>query len=208
MKNRFTIVLISLLSGFLTGCNKDLLETIPNDRISSEIYWKTEKDAILASNAVYTYLISSGNYTNWDAMSDIGHVTLMWREESIIEKGVYDATYGKILNEWNDAYRGIQSANAFLANVDKVTTKNQDLIGRLKGEVRTLRASYYIKLAMLYGDVPLVTTNITVEESRTLTRTPVAQIWDFIDREFTEAATLLPTTQAEKGRVTKGRPWL
>ncbi|RRB00913.1 RagB/SusD family nutrient uptake outer membrane protein [Larkinella rosea] len=204
MKNLKTILFVVAASAVFSGCNEQLLETIPNDRVSSEIFWKTENDAILATNAVYTYLELPASYTNWDAMSDIGHVTLGWREESIIEKGAYDATYARILNEWNDSYKGIQAANAFLTNVDKVTTTNKDLINRLKGEVRTLRAYFYIKLAVLYGDVPLVITNITVEESRKLTRTPVAQVWDFISKEFTEAAVLLPTVQTEKGRVTKG----
>lgn len=204
MKKLTTFLFVSAVSAFLSACNKDLLETIPNDRVSSEIFWKTEKDATLAANAVYTYLETAANFTNWDAMSDIGHVTLMWREESVIEKGAYDATYAKILNEWNDAYKGIQAANAFLDNVDKGTTSNTALIDRLKGEVRTLRAYFYIKLALLYGDVPLVTKSMTVEESRQITRTPVAQVWDFVSKELTEAAALLPTTPTEKGRATKG----
>ncbi|GAB3221390.1 RagB/SusD family nutrient uptake outer membrane protein [Spirosoma arcticum] len=204
MKTIKTLFFLFIASGIFSGCNEDLLETIPNDRVSSEIYWRTEKDAILATNAVYTYLESAANYTNWDAMSDIGHVTLMWREESVIEKGAYDATYAKILNEWNDAYKGIQAANALLANVDKITTTNKELINRLTGEVRTLRAYFYIKLATLYGDVPLITAPLSVEESRLLTRTPVTQVWDFINKEFAEAAALLPTAQSEKGRITKG----
>ncbi|MDQ6480601.1 RagB/SusD family nutrient uptake outer membrane protein [Dyadobacter sp. LHD-138] len=204
MRNYKTISFIFAATFFFYGCNSDLLKTIPNDRVSSEIFWKTENDAVLASNAVYTYLESAANFTNWDAMSDIGHVTLGWREESVIEKGSYDATYGKILNEWNDAYKGIQAANAFLANVDKISVADKVKMDRLKGEVRTLRAYFYTKLAMLYGDVPLVITNMTVEESRMLTRTPVAQVWDFISKEYTESAALLPTSQTDKGRVTKG----
>lgn len=204
MKN-FKIILISIaLVTSLPACNPDLLETIPNDRVSSEIFWKTENDAVLAANAVYTYLESAANFTNWDAMSDIGHVTLGWREESVIEKGSYDPTYGKILNTWNDTYKGIQAANAFLANIDKVPVSDQVKIDRLKGEVRALRAYYYTRLAILYGDVPLVVTDLTVEESRALTRTPVAQIWDFISKECTESAELLPINQTDKGRVTKG----
>jgi hypothetical protein len=204
MKSSKIILLIFAGTMLLPGCNPDLLTTIPNDRVSSEIYWKTENDAVLASNAVYSYLESAANFTNWDAMSDIGHVTLGWREESLIEKGTFDATYAKILNEWNDAYKGIQAANAFLSNVDKVTYTDPAVIDRLKGEVRTLRAYFYTKLAILYGDVPLVVSNISVEESRTLTRTPVAQVWDFISKEYTESAELLPIDQNDKGRITKG----
>lgn len=198
------ILFVFFTATFFTGCNDDLLETLPNDRVSSVIFWKTDKDATFAANAVYTYLEGVGSFTTWDGMSDIGHITLMWREESIIEKGAYDATIGKVFNEWNSTYSGIQKANTFLDNVGQVKSTNQDLIDRLKGEVKVLRTYFYIKLAILYGDVPLVTTTISLEESQELTRTPVTQVWDFIAQELTDAAAVLPTVQTEKGRITKG----
>jgi hypothetical protein len=70
--------------------------------------------------------------------------------------------------------------------------------------MKVLRAYYYVKLAALYGDVPLITAEISLEESRKVTRTPVAAIWDFISKELTEAAAVLPVSQTDKGRVTKG----
>src|SRR5690606_4208034 len=94
------IYLAVLTTAFISGCSDNLLETIPNDRVSSEIYWQTDNDFILGANAIYTHLEGAGDFTNWDAMSDIGHVTLMWREESIMEKGSYDATIGKVLRTW------------------------------------------------------------------------------------------------------------
>lgn len=192
-----------LTVAFFSGCSKDLLETIPNDRISTEIYWKTDNDATLAANAVYTYLEAVNIFT-WDGMSDIGHTNIPFAVNAIVERGQFDAQDGIILNEWKNDYAGIHSANAFLTNVDKVKTVDKGRIERLKGEVKVLRAYLYIKLASLFGDVPLVTTEITLEESRNSTRVPVAQIWDFISAELTDAATILPTTQTEKGRITKG----
>ena len=188
----------------LTACNKELLNTIPNDRISAEIYWKTDADAVSGANAVYPYLESEWNYVHWDAMSDIGHVTLTWRDESFIEKGAFDATLSRVSNEWNAAYQGIETANSFLMNVDKVETKDPALIERLKAEVRTLRSYLYIKLAALYGDVPLITAPLTIEESRDITKTTASAIWDFISQELEESAAVLPLTQDEKGRITKG----
>ena len=198
----FIIIFLALFS--IWGCEKDLLKTIPNDRISSEIYWKTEKDAILAANAVYAAQEEVWNFVHWDAMSDIGYVTLQWRNESIVAKGVYDGTQARILSDWSAAYTGIQAANIFLDNVDMVVTTNQALIERLKNEVRVLRANLYIRLATLWGDVPLMTTKTSLEASKQLTRTPVAQVWDFISTELTEAASGLPEVQPEKGRITKG----
>lgn len=207
MINAKKIIILFSLGFTLVSCNKDLLNTIPNDRLSSEIYWKTEKDAVLAANAVYALLEGPEDYTYWDAMSDIGHVTLQWKEESIMEKGTYDASLGKVLNVWKNLYTGIQTANTFLENVDLINTTNVSLIQRLKGEVRTLRAFYYMRLAQLYGDVPLILKEMDLSEAKNITRSPVNQIWDFIHSELNEAAEMLPVTQAEKGRITKGAAW-
>lgn len=185
------------------GCH-DILETIPNDRVSKTIFWKTDEDAILACNAIYCFLPDATTWTNWDAMSDIGHVTKTTNWQSLVEKGAHDASFSVMLNEWKNNYSGIQAANIFLDNVDDVTTLDQELINRLKAEVRTLRAYFYLHLAALWGDVPLLTNETTLEESRLATRTPVEKVWDFISTELTEVADILPTKQVDIGRVTKG----
>jgi hypothetical protein len=189
----------------LQGCKKDLLETVPNDRISTEIFWKTEKDATLAANGVYTFLAESAeHYIGWDGMSDIVFTSPTGPQEASIAQGQFNALNSRITGDWNNAYAGIRAANTFLAHVDEVQTTNTALISRLKGEVKTIRAYLYMRLASLFGDVPLVITEITLKESQELKRTPVEQVWDFVAKELTDAAAMLPVTQSEKGRITKG----
>ncbi|MBD0284179.1 MAG: RagB/SusD family nutrient uptake outer membrane protein [Flavisolibacter sp.] len=204
-KNIKFIILTLAVVHLTTSCKKDLLNTPPNDRLSSEVFWRSENDAKLAVNAIYPFLDST-NIISWDGLTDIGHTNQFFTNDALVERGVYDATNPKIAGEWNYAYKGIAAANYFLDNVDKVQTTNTALINQLKGEARTLRAYQYIKLASFFGDVPLVTKTINIEEGRNLTRTPVAQIWDFVDKELSEAAAALPVSYAatEKGRVTKG----
>lgn len=195
-----------VVSGLLfTACDRELLDTTPNDRLSENLFWKTENDARLAANSLYTDLDST-NIVSWDALTDIAHTNQPFDVQAYVELGQYDATSSKVLAEWTKAYKGIRACNYLLENVGKVASTNTALINQFKGEARALRAYQYLKLASLYGDVPLVTTAISLEESRTLTRTPVAQIWDFVDKELSEAAGLLPTTYpaVDKGRVTKG----
>ncbi len=186
-----------------TACQKDFLEQLPNDRVSGEIFWKTDQDALLAANAVYTYL-DGVDIFRWDGVTDIGHTNITFSSEAPIEKGVYDALNTVVYDYWTNAYKGIRAANDFLSNVDKVKTNNQSLLNRLKAEVRVLRAYQYIKLAAYYGDVPLITSVITLDESKNLTRTPVTQVWDFVAKELGETADNLPLVQADKGRITKG----
>ncbi|WP_020594679.1 RagB/SusD family nutrient uptake outer membrane protein [Spirosoma panaciterrae] len=189
----------------LTACDRELLDTVPNDRLSEDLFWKTENDARLAANSLYTDLDST-NIFSWDALTDIGHVNQPFDLHAYIELGQYDATSSRVYGEWAKAYKGVRACNYFLANVDKVSSTNTTLINQFKGEARALRAYQYLKLASLFGDVPLVTTAISLDESRALARTPVAQIWDFVDKELSDAAGLLPATYAaaDKGRITKG----
>lgn len=198
---KYTIVVAALILG---GCH-DLLETVPNDRISTDIFWRTEKDATLGANAVYTHMIeNASHYVSWDGMTDIGYTHLPQSPESFILQGQFDALNKRVYDDYTSLYSGVRAANVFMLNVDNVTTTNTALIERLKGEVRTLRAYFYSRLAMLYGDVPLFTEDLDLAQSRAVTRTPVSQVWDFVSTEFTQAADQLPATQAEKGRVTKG----
>jgi hypothetical protein len=199
----FIVLLIVGLA--LTSCDRELLDTVPNDRLSESVFWRTENDARLAVNSLYTDLDST-NIFSWDALTDIAHVNQPFDVQAYVELGQYDATSSKVLSEWTKAFRGVRACNYLLQNVDKVSATNPALISQFKGEARALRAYQYLKLAALFGDVPLLTAPISLEESRTLTRTPVAQVWDFVDKELAEAATLLPATYtaADKGRLTKG----
>jgi hypothetical protein len=203
--NKLSRIALLVTGLIISSCEEDLLNTVPTDRISTDIFWRTEKDATLGANAVYTHIVeSASHYASWDGMSDIGYTHSPQSAESFILQGQFDPLNSRISNDWSNAYSGIRSANSFLENVDRVETTNTALIQRLKGEVRVLRAYFYTQLAFLFGDIPLVTTEISLSESKNLTRTTVDEIWNFISDELTEAAEQLPLTQSETGRVTKG----
>lgn len=204
MKNTITFSIIILFVSLFSACTENLLETIPNDRISTDIFWKTEKDAIYGSNAVYRY-IDSTSVVDFDGLTDIMHSNIPFYDNGTIERGDYSTTTQKIYDQWVYSYKGIRAANNFLENVDKVTTANTALITTLKSEIRVIRAYQYIRLVMLWGDVPLITTTInTISEGQAVTRNPSSEIWTFINNELDACASLLPLTQTDKGRITKG----
>ncbi|MES1249356.1 MAG: RagB/SusD family nutrient uptake outer membrane protein [Chitinophaga rupis] len=204
---RYSKYIIIALAGtlLLQGCAKNLLNTVPNDRISTEIFWKTDNDATLAANAIYTYMAESpDHFIGWDCMSDIVFTNPTGPVEASIAQGTFNNLNSRISGDWSTYYAGIRGANSFMTHVDEVQTTNPALISRLKGEVRAMRAYFYMRLAFLFGDVPLVTTEITLEESEKVQRTPVAQVWDYVASELDSAAGLLPVKQTDLGRVTKG----
>lgn len=200
---KIRIYLLCFILPFITACEGSLLDTTPTDRLTSDVYWESENDARLAANAIYPYLEGT-NIFFWDAISDIARPNVPFSEFGEMLQGQIDPATGKVSSEWDDAYRGIRATNYFLENVDKVETITPGLIEGVIGEVKVLRAYLYIKLAMVFGDVPLLTQTISIDEGETVTRTSVEEIWDFIEDELESAANDLPEIQEENGRITKG----
>lgn len=203
-KNIIYRSIIFLIGIFCTvSCRKELLVTIPTDRISTEIYWKTDQDVTSAANAVYTYL-DDITVLFWDGLSDIAHFNTTGSVEAPIDQGIADAQNSRFAQQYTDSYKGIRAANYFLENVDKITVSNAALVNSRKGEVKALRAYYYLKLVSWFGAVPLVTGTISITDAAQLKRDDVSKIYDFIASELDGAAALLPATQSDKGRITKG----
>lgn len=187
----------------LVGCG-DVLETIPTDRLSAETYWQTDNDAMQAANAIYRYLEGPGTMIRRDIMTDLGCATFNNSDEARVETDIADTQTGLFSSTWNDLYKGIRLCNNYMANIEKVTPTDPARVKTYTAEVRTLRAYFYSRLVSYFGGVPLVTTPIGIAESKELTRNSAAEIYDFIETELNAAATDLPVTASEVGRVTKG----
>lgn len=197
LKISIFIILISV------GCKKDLLHTIPNDRITSDVFWKQDKDAVIASNALYSFLDGT-NQLHRDVFTDIAHTNTQYGDYKAMETGAYNAISPVVEGEWTNDYKGIHGANYFLENINKVVTINTGLITRLTGEVHFIRAYLYTNLVSIYGEVPLITKSLSINEAKNVAQTPANQIWDFIYKELNDAAKELPLVANEKGRITKG----
>lgn len=198
------LLYISSLLLIFTSCTDNLLNTLPKDRLASELFWKTQEDAIFASNGIYSLLGDHWRYASMDSYSDLSHYILQWRAESQIEKNTFDASNNVVAGEWSHYYKIVQASNSFLENVESVEEIEEELKNRLKAEARTLRAYAYINLVMFYGNIPLVTTSLSIDEAKTVNQNSENEIWDFIYKELSSAASDLPLKQQEKGRVTKG----
>lgn len=106
-----------------------------------------------------------------------------------------------LLETWKACYEGINRVNYLEENKDKLDFTGKDA---LYGEVYFLRAYYYFELVKFFGDVPLFTAKrLTVSDSKTLTRTPKADVYTQIELDLTNAIAVLPPTNVQKGRVTK-----
>lgn len=200
MKNILYFALAGTL--MLGSCQKDFLDRAPQNSISETLFWKTENDVYLAVNALYAELPGEGLIYE-DAAADLAHAQYPWESTSnVISSGVVPTTTNA---GWN--FVGIRKANFFLENVDKATM-DESLKSRYKAEVRFVRALKYIDLINKFGDVPIITSVLSISESN-VPRNSKEEVTSFVLSELKAIAGILPTTYAggrsnENGRITKG----
>jgi hypothetical protein len=201
MKTIRYILLIIVLSSGVLSC-KDILELNPNDSLSSETFWKTDKDVKLALAGVYAYMVNSTTFSHgrklWDGLSDVAYTGGF----SSITLGNLDANTGSISSSvFNQCYAMISRCNIFLANVDAVVM-DEKLKAQYKGEVQFMRAISYFTLTEFYGGVPIYTTPPTIEESK-IAQSSKADVVKLILADLDAAIASLPD-DAYSGHAVKG----
>ncbi|HWV66526.1 RagB/SusD family nutrient uptake outer membrane protein [Chitinophaga sp.] len=108
---------------------------------------------------------------------------------------------------WSASYEGINRVNYMTQFKDKNpggTTVDFPGKEALYGETYFLRAYYYFTLVKFFGDVPLFADKrLTLSDSRTLPRSPKADVYKQIELDLNNAIAVLPATQPQAGRITK-----
>lgn len=209
MKRNFKIygrLAVMAASLFVAGCVK--LDVTPTNKFTDETYWTSVDKANSVLSMAYRQMFSSDYIFSNEILSDNVYNGYGTTNEKIISTGLADASNGRFESEWGNAYGGIKTCHTFLANVDRVTTMSEELREKKKAEIRFIRALLYFELTTWYGDVPHFTTDITLDESKTLVCKPHAEIMAWIHQELDEVAAILPSREeyaaADNGRITKG----
>ena len=114
---------------------------------------------------------------------------------------------GTLQEIWVSAYEGVNRANYMTQyKAANLAGEKIEFAGKeaLYGEVHFLRAYYYFTLVRMFGDVPLFTDKrLSLAQSKTLKRSPKADVYKQIEADLTAAVTALPAVQVQKGRITK-----
>lgn len=206
------LLFISIIMLF-ASC-EDLLDKQPLDRISEATFWLSPKDADAGLQACYDVLQCTGKSKNaayelWgmmDVLTPISYSRVGGYNQ--IAEGTHDPSSGTVLDYWRNAYKGIVRCNDLLDNIDNIDYPDSelDIKARIKGEAAFLRALYYYKLAIAFGDVPLILEVQEVSESM-VERAPLNQVISAMLTDLDVAINSLPVgpyTGSDVGRVTKG----
>ncbi|WP_411812524.1 RagB/SusD family nutrient uptake outer membrane protein [Chryseobacterium scophthalmum] len=201
---------ISILSLFVS-CNDDFVDIKPEGVVVAEDFYKTEADAMKATNAIYSFLRSWEN-SGFPAQFVYG-VT-----GDDVEKGsnpgdasfinAYDnfsftTSDDGVNGYWTGQWQAVQRANQVITNVPNINMDTA-LKTRLVAEAKMLRAYFYFNLVRIYGGVPIF--DGIQADYINQPRNSAAEVYAFIVKDLTEASAILPQTYpaGQEGRVTKG----
>ena len=206
------IIIIFCIAAILGGCKKSVLELQNPNRITTEIFWKTEADVQSSLAATYGLLrdvdggfwgvrgieLGNGRGDDFFIRNDVAD---LYRLSTFTN----NADNGTANSLWNTSYRAIFRANQILENVEKVPlegTKLQEYIA----EAKFLRGLNYFILAINFGDVPLILETAKDTEDYFKEKSPEAEVWQQVIADFTAAGTDLPQSYPATwvGRATKG----
>ena len=207
-----------------TSCS-DYLDIVPEGTPDMETAFSNKTNARKFLFTWYSYL------PKWDQSGSIGF--LAGDEHWLIPKGTGFIDQRLSLNAWeigrgeqnsNDPYQNywdglnggtnlwtaIRDCNIFLENIDKPLDLQQYERNRWIAEVKFLKAYYHYYLFMLYGPIPVMDNNISIDASAEEVRRyrdPVDDVVNYISNLLDDAAKDLPlqVTDAgeELGRITQ-----
>jgi hypothetical protein len=105
---------------------------------------------------------------------------------------------------WLGCYKTIQSTTNIINNYTAVQDGNQTTINAIVGEAYFLRALCYYWLTRLWGEVPIIPSEIYSPDYLTLTKSTPAEVYKLIEEDLTKAEELVPNTKRNPGRSNKG----
>lgn len=206
----FTLLFIA---SFFTACNKWVDYNPREDFRTTELdYLKSESDYRTMEISVYTPLqwlnqqVPIGDIASDNAVSGGENASDVLALQQIDDYS-HTPVNSSLTDLWQAAYEGVNRANYMFQYKDKNPAgETVEFAGKesLFGEVYFLRAYYYFQLVRMFGDVPLfVDKRLSLSESKTLQRSPKADVYKQIESDLSAAIASLPPVQVQKGRITK-----
>ena len=205
MKKYIILIVLSVLA---FSCSEDLDQTPISEQGSNNFYRNTAdfESAVngiystLQNYPVYQFYLSETRSDNLYAVSPTG----VRAYDPINAFDLSLATNTIVADNWNTDFTGIFRANTVLDQLNEELVPDAATFERLMGEAKFLRAFFYFDLVRTYGKVPVFDRVYTPTETLEIPRAPVAEVYELILADLTEAVNLLPSSYGSDslGKVT------
>ncbi len=205
-KNILLATALAAVCGF-TSCG-DVLDIYPVENNTANQFYKTEYEMNQAVMGMYARL--GRNSTNTDYPTDMYYQASEGRSDNLyyatmanaqrdqVDMRNYQCTDNTSLNTsiYGRLWTIITDTNTLLA-------KSAETYTRFRAEAKFMRALAYFDLVRAYGPQPIVNRVISAKEARSFERKPIAEVYQFIINDLTDAAANLEPfyTGDEAGRV-------
>lgn len=177
------------------------LDLNPLSETSTGNFYSTQDDLEMAINDLYR---NAFYYVDDEMMTD--NMTQRTVTNAVVS-GTISSEWSACRDLWTNCYKAIARVNSFLYYKHQAE-ENSDpsVVLRLEAEARFIRAYQYSLLISHFGDIPFITTYITLEESYNYEKTSKRIILDWIYDELDWAQNILPKSYeaGEVKRFTKG----
>ena len=197
--------ILSLLMLGLVGCVG--IEQYPTNSFTDETFWNYEDNCMAALYLAYNQYWNAGMYFGNNILSDDVYGSRHSSNSTNTVTGLSTTSGGRFSDEWNQCYQELRTIHTALDNQNRMNI-DESVKTRLVAELRLFRAFTYMRLTTWFGDVPFLTSNPTLPESKAVSRTSADEIKAFIHSELEEVSHILPKNTEiptdENGRVTCG----
>lgn len=204
------LILFVASSFWMISCKKDFIDLTPISTASVNAVYKTDKD--FQDAVVGIYSIMRNQYQDFWIFGDL-RADDSWHalgnDAFLVSVNTFSmsSSANLMINSWRNYYKMISRSNLVLdkiAATDAAVVKNKD---RHTAEARFLRAFAYFDLVRIWGDVPMPTTTISIDDGYKLSREKVQKIYNDViipDLIYAESKLPLKFSGTDVGRVTKG----
>lgn len=211
MKNKILIFLFSVCTVVLFHSCADNLELEPAQSISENTVLDTDRNVKNVLNGAYSVLRRGAIYggeivRNGELLAGDGEILFVGTfggPRQIFNKQMI-AENEDVRRQWTDSYNAINVVNNVLSALPVV---NEDDRNRVEGEALFIRSMVYFDLVRYYAKtyeagqtnsqdgVPLVLTPTRgIDESNSVARKSVEDVYAQVISDLTRAATILPST--------------
>ncbi len=187
--------------GLLTFCAlTSCLDFEPESQLGDTSLWKSANDFKLFANQFYGWTRDFNVGVNDSPHSDL-------RSDILTTSGGNSISAGNLQipasdGNYTGAYDRIRNCNLLLQKAESYGGRD---IAQYVAEAKFFRAYIYFELVQLYGDVILTLKPLELNSPELkISRTDRSKVIDQIVKDLQEAASDLPETTSETGRLTSG----
>lgn len=192
----------------MSSCADDFLDQENSYQLSQENYFDSDAAVQSSTSALYNYVWYDFNDKFYYGMGDgrANNITAQYSDYIYPYTNFTDNSLSQGLTQaWGSLYSVVSQSNNTINNIKTKCTSNVSESAKVKAmaEARFMRGLAYWYIGTLWGCGIIYENVADMVDNYVVPAQPRADVIEFAIRDMEYAAKNLPTTQGDKGRITK-----